>query len=419
MLHRQSYSVMLVILSLILAACGHGARSASIEPDAGSDAQACDECPDGDVANLTDAQIPVRCDDGARNGDESDTDCGGSCAIACQPGQGCGEPSDCTSSVCMDEECRPPSCADGHTNGHESGPDCGGSCAIACQPGQGCGEPSDCTSSVCVDEECQAPSCEDDVQNGDESDIDCGGSCEACPVSLPRSCVDIRDAGGFMDGEYLVDPDGPGREEPHMVYCSMTLSGGGWNRSVLFVNTDLEDHTGNDWLNRLVDDTMADWSGHEILVVLRLPSGAVVYWATGVRTNDWTYEDLTSTRPPGQQDDLNMHDHKILLTNSDGGTDVLVLPGRSSNDYGCAGAMGNGYAVLIYAAGATDQRYPKFMAVPYRLQQGMYQGQPRPFSALGDQWRPVHEISGDGAAAWDTCGDVLPSFIGSLEIYVR
>jgi Fibrinogen beta and gamma chains, C-terminal globular domain len=285
--------------------------------------------------------------------------------------------------------------------------------------GQGCGEPSDCASGVCVAEQCQPPSCEDGVQNGDESGIDCGGSCEECPVSLPRSCMDLRDTGSSTDGGYVVDPDGPGGEEPRTVYCNMTFSDGGWTRCLLFVNTDMEDQSGNNWLDLCVDSTMADWSGNEILVVLRLPGGAVLYWATGTRTNDWTYEHLTSTSLPGQQDDLNMHENKIVLTNMDGGTDLLVLPGRSSSDYGCAGAMGNGYAVLIYADGATDQRYPKFMAVPYRLQQGDYQGQPRPFGLLGDLWRTVHEIFGDGTAAWDTCGDTLPSFIGYMEIYVR
>jgi hypothetical protein len=203
------------------------------------------------------------------------------------------------------------------------------------------------------------------------------------------------------------------------VYCNMTSSGGGWTRCLRFVNTDMEDHNGNNWLDLCVDSTMADWSGNALLVEIRLLGGAVVYSAMGTRTNDWTYDHLTSTALPGQQDDLNMHENKIPLTNMDGGTDLLVLPGRNSNDYGCAGAMGNGYGVLIYANGATDQRYPKYMALPFRLQQGAYQGQPRPFGQLGDLWRPVHEIFGDGTAASDTCGYVLPSFIGSLEIYVR
>jgi hypothetical protein len=417
--HRRSCSVILVMLSLMLVACGRGAQVDTIEPDAGPDAQNCDECRDGGVSENADAQIPPRCDDGARNGDESDIDCGGSCVIACQPGQVCGGPSDCASGVCMDEECQAPNCEDDQTNGDETGPDCGGSCAIACQPSQGCGGPSDCASGVCADEVCQPPSCEDGVQNGDESGTDCGGSCEDCPVSLPRSCMDIHDTGGTTDGEYLVDPDGPGGEEPRTVYCNMSLSGGGWTRSVLFVNSDLEDETGNNWLDPLVDDTMAGWCSNEILVALRSPGGAVVYSATGTRTNDWTYDHLTSTAPPSQQEDLGMHANKILLTNTDGDTDVLVLPGRSSNEYGCAGAMGNGYAVLIYANGATDQRYPKYMVLPYRLQQGDHQGQPRPFSTLGDQWTPAHELFGDGTAGSDTCSHSLPSFIGSLEIYVR
>src|SRR4051812_44077059 len=66
------------------------------------------------------------CDDGARNGDESDVDCGGSCA-ACGDGAVCAVGTDCESKVC-NSVCAAPSCSDGVQNGGELGLDCGGVC---------------------------------------------------------------------------------------------------------------------------------------------------------------------------------------------------------------------------------------------------------------------------------------------------
>jgi len=44
------------------------------------------------------------CDDGVRNGDESDVDCGGACDD-CEDGEACGGDDDCESGVCVDDVC--------------------------------------------------------------------------------------------------------------------------------------------------------------------------------------------------------------------------------------------------------------------------------------------------------------------------
>jgi cellulase/cellobiase CelA1 len=44
------------------------------------------------------------CDDGAKNGNETDVDCGGSCAD-CRPGQHCTTNGDCLSGVCASGTC--------------------------------------------------------------------------------------------------------------------------------------------------------------------------------------------------------------------------------------------------------------------------------------------------------------------------
>lgn len=255
--------------------------------------------------------------------------------------------------------------------------------------------------------------CEDGVRNGDEVDVDCGGSCAPCP-SMARSCAELLESGSATDdGEYTIDPDGPGGDEPFPVYCDMTSFGGGWTRCLRFLNGTSEDLDSNDWLDDCVDYTMASWTGEELFLVLRALDGSVVYEATGVREGDWSYDALTCQGLPGEQDVLSEHAPVELSTG-----DWLVLPGRSGNNGGCSGAIANGYAVLVYRENAVDARYPKLLAVPYTLQVGANQGAARPFGLLGSQWFPSNEISYDGASTWDTC-ELLPAFLGVLELYVR
>ena len=99
-----------------------------------------------------------RCDDDRQNGNESDTDCGGSCS-KCQAGNRCGSSSDCSSGVCTGGTCRQPSCSDNVRNGNESDRDCGGSCPD-CSNGRSCGGNSDCQSNYCTGGTCQPkPTC--------------------------------------------------------------------------------------------------------------------------------------------------------------------------------------------------------------------------------------------------------------------
>lgn len=73
-------------------------------------------------------QIPIdRCFDRVIDGDESDTDCGGSCGD-CPAAGLCRTGADCQSGGCDGGRCRAPTCTDGLRNHFESGVDCGGSC---------------------------------------------------------------------------------------------------------------------------------------------------------------------------------------------------------------------------------------------------------------------------------------------------
>lgn len=140
--------------------------------------------PDYDLP--TDGQRPAHCRNRVMDGDESDYDCGGACK-ACEAGQGCLVPSDCSSGVCPGATCAAPSCADGVINGRESDLDCGEACAPnRCARGNACRYDEDCNSFRCEDGACSEAACDDELRNGAESDIDCGGACKRC--SIGKNC---------------------------------------------------------------------------------------------------------------------------------------------------------------------------------------------------------------------------------------
>jgi hypothetical protein len=127
------------------------------------------------------------CNDGVKNGTETDVDCGGTCSD-CGTGGACLAASDCVSNVCTGNVCQAASCSDGVKNGTESGIDCGGGACPGCGTGGGCTLASDCASLVCVGNVCQTATCSDGVKNGTETDVDCGGaSCGDC--ALNKVCV--------------------------------------------------------------------------------------------------------------------------------------------------------------------------------------------------------------------------------------
>ena len=114
-------------------------------------------CDDGDLDDTDGctSNCSIRCENGARDADEADVDCGGGLCEGCQLGENCRVGGDCLSGFCAAGVCSPaPRCDDGVQNGAEAGVDCGGDC-VPC------------------------PACDDGVQNGAEEGIDCGGPCTA------------------------------------------------------------------------------------------------------------------------------------------------------------------------------------------------------------------------------------------------
>jgi hypothetical protein len=151
------------------------------------------------------AQAPV-CQDGTKNGAETDVDCGGKevssgCPSRCGDGQGCVIDCDCDPSMLCHvlggvRVCGAPTDADGGPvappardcssqiicldkikNGAETDVDCGGPDCATCVDGQACKVDTDCMSTHCIDLVCQTPSCNDGKKNVGETDVDCGGPC--------------------------------------------------------------------------------------------------------------------------------------------------------------------------------------------------------------------------------------------------
>jgi hypothetical protein len=103
-------------------------------------------CDSGDCALSTPADT---CHDRIVDGDESDVDCGGSCA-KCPADENCRSVADCQTAGCDNGLCRAPSCSDGVRDGIESDVDCGDLAGCAkCQVGQVCATATDCASGHC------------------------------------------------------------------------------------------------------------------------------------------------------------------------------------------------------------------------------------------------------------------------------
>ncbi|MBL9016096.1 MAG: hypothetical protein JNL83_18055 [Myxococcales bacterium] len=102
-------------------------------------------CPVGRCAPAT---VADHCGDRVLDGDETDVDCGGSCA-ACPGGDRCAVADDCQTAACSaGGTCAAATCSDGVQDGYEADVDCGGGCDL-CTAGKACDFAIDCASNRC------------------------------------------------------------------------------------------------------------------------------------------------------------------------------------------------------------------------------------------------------------------------------
>jgi hypothetical protein len=167
--------------------------------------------PSQDLARPAQDLTPVvSCNDGLRNGAETDVDCGGPQCSRCAIGDRCTGNGDCQSGFCDAGECatRPPAptCNDLTKNGAETDVDCGGGTCPKCRDYDACQINADCQSGLCKLGECKpAATCNDLVKNGAETDVDCGGgTCPRCAVgqrcTVGSDCTGGQCAGGLCAG---------------------------------------------------------------------------------------------------------------------------------------------------------------------------------------------------------------------------
>jgi hypothetical protein len=141
------------------------------------------------------------CDDGVKNGQEADVDCGPASQCGACPGEPCAMPEECAGASCQDGVCCDAPC-DGKCMGCDGG--LTGLADGVCGPltlGDDDPDFSDCNSQGGCGIEAGFCLCEDGQQNDDETDVDCGGLCgNSCTTGLK-----CKDNGDCANGNPCVD----------------------------------------------------------------------------------------------------------------------------------------------------------------------------------------------------------------------
>jgi hypothetical protein len=136
------------------------------------------------------------CTDKVQNQDETGVDCGGAC-LPCDIGQPCEANQDCAGESCVDGTCGD-HCTSGAREADETDVDCGGSCG-PCASYKSCQEGADCESSICTHLKCAVATCSDGIKNQDESDVDCGGVCsDTKPCAVSSRCNTAADCSSYL-----------------------------------------------------------------------------------------------------------------------------------------------------------------------------------------------------------------------------
>ncbi|MBI4451441.1 S8 family serine peptidase [Candidatus Woesearchaeota archaeon] len=135
--------------------------------------------------------VPPACQNNAKDGQETDVDCGNGCP-ACRPGMKCSANSDCTTDSCVAGTCAVvDKCADTQKNGYETDVDCGGLECTQCANGKNCVMNDDCASRNCdASKKCAPPAtavCGNRVCEQGETGQSCSVDC-AVTVCGNRIC---------------------------------------------------------------------------------------------------------------------------------------------------------------------------------------------------------------------------------------
>jgi hypothetical protein len=206
----------------------------------------------------------------------------------------------------------------------------------------------------------------------------------------------------------------------------MTTDGGAWTECFSFTNTEeIELECTNDgWFDKCVDDTMAGWSGNEVMVKLLDQDGGEIYSAWGTRGSDWTYSNLTSTNPPpvppcpssnAQYDRETQHANAIVLDTGE----TLTISGKDAGQSGWGGSWGNGYVIVVQTTPAYAQNNVLTAMSFQHSGYCYYQCDSRAFSGMD----PGHEVMYEptGAISTHSNGSLQPEWkhLGKFVFLVR
>lgn len=150
-----------------------------------------------DGVTVDTSMLPDQCKDGAKNGDETDIDCGGPQCPGCDDEEDCILDRDCFSGFCNEFDiCATPSCTDYEKNQDETDIDCGGTICRRCGENEACILNSDCEQPelICKDHVCKRrikPYCGD-------GDITAPEQCDGSNWGAITGCEDFDFTGGTL-----------------------------------------------------------------------------------------------------------------------------------------------------------------------------------------------------------------------------
>ena len=110
------------------------------------------DCSSGVCNTSTMLCVATQCEDSLQDNMETGIDCGGPCTTKCAVGGGCLVNGDCSAGFCntTTKLCVATQCEDGAKDGSETDVDCGGATCSKCGMGGACMGNSDCTSGTCT-----------------------------------------------------------------------------------------------------------------------------------------------------------------------------------------------------------------------------------------------------------------------------
>ena len=131
----------------------------------------------------------------------------------------------------------------------------------------------------------------------------------AAAIEYCKDCLEIFERGeGSIDGNYIIDPDGPGGQDPISVECLMSLSGGGWtkldqNVADSLINTEVSNREylyvkNGEWYRTPSSQLIWSWNIPQVLIGTYYYSGGGSFYC-GSSNEKTRYYGIGCSNGPG------------------------------------------------------------------------------------------------------------------------